>query len=274
MTIPGAGRLGELFAKHGARPTKSLGQNFVIDPNTIKKIVAVAGIGPEDDVLEFGAGAGSLTAGLAAVARSVTAVEIDERVIPILREVVGEMDNVKVVAADAMTIELASLHVNSLVGNLPYNIAAPLVIRALEEAPQIDSLTVMTQREVGERMAAGPGSKAYGSASVIVSYFADARVAARISRNVFWPVPNVDSVLVSIVRRDPRPEAEYARFQQIVRAGFAQRRKTLRNTLSSLVADGETAHRWITEAGLDPGARAETIPLEGFLALAQSWTEQ
>lgn len=269
MTVPGAGRLRALFDKHGAHPTKALGQNFVIDPNTIGKIVSIAGVGADDDVIEFGAGAGSLTAGLAAAARSVIAIELDHTLIPVLREV-ASMPNVTIIEGDALELDLSGFQVTKLVGNLPYNSAAQMVIRTLESAPQIMSLTVMTQKEVGERLAAEPGSDAYSGASVLVRYFAEARVAARISRSVFWPAPNVDSVLVTITRRRPEPLCDYAAFRTVVRAGFTQRRKTLRNTMGLVLGDPIRAEGWIVSAGLDPSVRAETVDLDGFVALARS----
>ncbi|MBK5228393.1 MAG: 16S rRNA (adenine(1518)-N(6)/adenine(1519)-N(6))-dimethyltransferase RsmA [Actinobacteria bacterium] len=268
MTVPGAGRLRALFDKHGARPTKALGQNFVIDPNTINKVVSIAGVGSDDDVLELGAGAGSLTAGLAAVARSVVAIELDASLLPVLREV-ASAPNVTIVEGDALDIDLSSFRANKLVGNLPYNSAAHMVIKTLEDAPGVRTLTVMIQKEVGERLVAQPGTDAYSVASVLVRYFADARIATRISRNIFWPVPNVDSVLVSIVRREGDAPCDYQAFRTVVRAGFTQRRKTLRNTMALVTGDAARAEEWIAGAGLDPSVRAETVGLDGFVALAR-----
>ena len=264
----GARRIRELFETHGIRPHKEFGQNFVIDPNTIRKVVDVAGDLSDKIVLEIGAGAGSLTLGLAGAARRVIAVEFDTRVVPALREALLGIDNVEVAEADAMKLDYASLEATVMVANLPYNIAVPLVITVLENAPQITSLTVMTQREVGERLAATPGTKSYGQVSVLASYWARATVAARISRNAFFPVPTVDSVLVRIDRREP-PEVSYARLNEIVKAAFAQRRKTLRNTLGPLGNSVSEVERSIHDAGIDPAARPETVSLDGWVEITR-----
>ena len=264
----GARRIRELFEAHGIRPHKELGQNFVIDPNTIRKVVDVAGDLSDKIVLEIGAGAGSLTLGLAGVARRVIAVEFDVRVVPALREALLGIDNVEVAVADAMKLDYARLEATVMVANLPYNIAVPLVITVLENAPQITSLTVMTQREVGERLAATPGNKSYGQVSVLVGYWARATVAARISRNAFFPVPTVDSVVVRIDRREP-PEVSYARLNEIVKAAFAQRRKTLRNTLGPLGNSVSEVERSIHDADVDPSVRPETVSLDEWVAITR-----
>ena len=264
----GARRLRELFETHGIRPHKELGQNFVVDPNTIRKVVDVAGDLSDKTVLEIGAGAGSLTLGLAREARGVIAVEFDDRLVPALRESLNGIDNVEIVAGDAMKLDYATVDASEVVANLPYNIAVPLVMTVLENAPQISSLTVMTQREVGERLAATPGSKSYGQVSVLVGYWAEASVAARISRNAFYPVPTVDSVLVRIVRRDP-PPVDYARLNEVVKTAFGQRRKTLRNTLGPLGSSTSEVEGTIRVAGIDPGARPETVSLDDWVAITR-----
>lgn len=267
----GARRIRELFETHRIRPHKELGQNFVIDPNTIRKVVDVAGDLSDEIVLEIGAGAGSLTLGLAGAARRIIAVEFDARLVPALREALVGIDNVEVAEADAMKLDYAGLEATVMVANLPYNIAVPLVITVLENAPQITSLTVMTQREVGERLAASPGNKSYGQVSVLVGYWSRATVAARISRNAFFPVPTVDSVLVRIDRREP-PEVPYARLKEVVRAAFAQRRKTLRNTLGPLGNSVSQVEQSIHDAGIDPSARPETVSLDGWVAITRQLT--
>lgn len=260
----GARRLRALLTEHGVRPVKSLGQNFIIDPNTIRKIVAVSGIGPQDRVLEIGAGAGSLTLGLAEIAQGVVAVEVDVRLEPVLRAALAGVSNVELLLADARKLPLSHLDVTRAAGNLPYYAAAQITVHVLQHAPQITDMTVMTQKEVGERLAAAPGSKTYGLTSVLVAYHAAAEVAARISRQAFYPVPNVDSVLVRIRRRPP-PEAEAQRFGTVVRTAFAHRRKTLRAALAPLLDEGS-----IRAAGIDPAARAEQLDLQGFAALARA----
>ncbi|HEX2058894.1 MAG TPA: 16S rRNA (adenine(1518)-N(6)/adenine(1519)-N(6))-dimethyltransferase RsmA [Actinomycetota bacterium] len=262
----GARRLREVLDRHGVRPSKSLGQNFVIDPNTIRKVVAVSGIGPGDRVLEIGAGAGSLTLGLAGAAAHVTALEFDRALHPVLADTLAGVDNVEVVHRDATKLDWAEVDATALVANLPYNIATPLVLEALAGAPALRTLTVMTQREAGERLAAEPGSKTYGHVSVVVAFYAAATIAAPVSRRVFYPEPNVDSVLVRLARRDP-PLDDPARLFEVTRAAFAQRRKTLRNSLASLTGDAGRAEDALRAAGIAPTARPEELGLEAWLAL-------
>ncbi len=254
------------FEAHGLRPTKALGQNFVIDPNTIRKVVDVAGVQKTDRVLEIGAGAGSLTLGLAAVADKVTAIEFDHRLLPVLEEMLAGVSNVEVIAADALEVDLSGLDARILVANLPYNIAVPVVMRVLEHAPTIETLVVMTQREVGERLAASPGSKTYGQVSVLVNYYAEVSLAGKVSRRAFWPVPNVDSVLVRLVRHPP-PDVDRALLIRVVKAAFGQRRKTLRNAL--LGAGFQGIGDAVVAAGLDPAVRAEDLALGDFVTLVQ-----
>lgn len=267
----GARRLRALLDARGIRPSKALGQNFVIDPNTIRKVVEAASLDGSDDVLEIGAGAGSLTLGLAASARRVIAVEVDPRLADTAREVTAAAGNVEVVEGDALTIDLAGLPARRLVANLPYNVAASVVLRVLEEAPQIESLVVMTQREVGERLAASPGSKVYGQTSVLAAYWATVRVVAQVSRRAFYPVPNVDSVLVALDRREPPGEVDRDILFDIVKAAFGQRRKTLRNSLAPVAGSPEAAAAAVRAAGLPDMARPEQVDLQGFVQLAASF---
>lgn len=266
----GAARVRELLARHGVRPTKKLGQNFVIDPNTIRKVLAVAGVGAKESVLEVGAGAGSLTLGLAEAAERVFAVECDARLVEVLREVLAGAVNVELIEDDALQLNLGSLPAGMLVANLPYNIATPLVLRSLEQAPAISQLTVMVQKEVGQRWAAEPGSKVYGRASVMVAYWTEAKVVADISRRAFWPVPSVDSVIVRLVRRPVTPAVDRATLFAVVKAAFSQRRKTLRAALAPLAGSGRLAGELCRRSGVASTARAEDIPLEGFVALAET----
>lgn len=264
----GARRLRELLDQHGVRPSKSLGQNFVIDPNTIRKVVATSGVGPDDRVLEIGAGAGSLTLGLAAAAGHVTAVEFDRALHPVLALTLAGTENVDVVHADATKLDWGAVDADALVANLPYNIATPLVLDALAGAPSLRTMTVMTQREAGERLAAGPGSKTYGHVSVVVAYYATASVAAPISRRIFYPEPNVDSVLVRIVRRDPRGEgADPRRLFSLTRAAFSQRRKSLRSSLAGAVPEPARLPDALRAVGVSPTARPEELGIEEWLAL-------
>jgi 16S rRNA (adenine1518-N6/adenine1519-N6)-dimethyltransferase len=265
----GAGRVRALLEAHGVRPSKSLGQNFVIDPNTIRKLVAHARLEPTETVLEVGAGVGSLTVALARVASRVVAVELDRGLVSALVESLDGASNVDVVHGDALRLDLDAFGARSMVANLPYNIAAAVVIRALESAPRISALTVMTQREVGERLVAAPGSRLYGRASVIVSFHARARIAMTVSRRAFYPVPRVDSVVVRMERRARQRLVDPERLAIVVRAAFSQRRKTLRNALAPLAGSVTAAEAALREARLDPAARAETVSVDGFVALAR-----
>ena len=267
---PGAARLRTLLDSHGVRPSKALGQNFVIDPNTIRRIVQVAGVGGEDRVLEIGPGAGSLTIELARIAREVVAVEADRALLPVLEESLRGLDNVEVVHADALRTDLSGLGADALVANLPYYTAVSLVMKTLETAPGIARLTVMTQREVGERLAAAPGSRVYGQVSVLCAFHAWVGIAMRVSRRAFYPVPNVDSVVVNLERRADRPDVDYGSLVEIVRAAFSQRRKTVRNSLAPLVGSPEAAESAVAAAGIDPGLRPESLSLERFVDLARS----
>jgi 16S rRNA (adenine1518-N6/adenine1519-N6)-dimethyltransferase len=263
-----------LLDRHGLAPSRALGQNFLADPNTARRIVRLAGVDAGDRVLEVGPGIGSLTTALLEAGAVVTAIELDRHVIPALREVVG--DAVTVVPGDALTIDLASVlgdpagGPHALVANLPYNVATPIVMRFLEAAPQITTMLVMVQREVGERLAAGPGTKVYGAPSVKVAYYARARVAGLVPPSVFLPAPRVESALVHLVRH-PEPPVEVAdpaRLFALVRAGFGQRRKMLRSALRAQL--GEATGATLAAAGIDGRRRAETLDLADWAAIARA----
>ncbi len=257
-----------LLDAHGLRPSRALGQNFVADANTVRRIARLAAVGPGDRVVEIGAGLGSLTLALAEMGAAVTAVEIDRRLVPILRSVVTPA-GVTVVEGDALSIDWAALLGGfrwSLVANLPYNVATPLVCDLLDGVPAITRMLVMVQREVAARLAAPVGDPAYGAVSVKVAYWATARVVGRVPASVFVPRPRVESALVSIVRR-PRPAVdpdlvEAGLLFEVVRAGFAQRRKTLRRSLAGIV--GSCPGDVWAAAGVDPGARAEALDVEAW----------
>ncbi|MGP0029667.1 MAG: 16S rRNA (adenine(1518)-N(6)/adenine(1519)-N(6))-dimethyltransferase RsmA [Acidimicrobiales bacterium] len=272
MTHSGAD-ISTLLETHGLRPSRALGQNFVADPNTVRRIARLAGLGPGSPVLEFGAGLGSLTLALAETGARVVSVELDRHLLPVLRSVV-EGVGVEVLEGDAMTLDIGALLAErgggawSLVSNLPYNLATPLVLRTLVEVPAVAHLLVMVQREVGERMAATVGDPAYGSVSVRVAYFARSRVVGRVPASVFVPRPRVESVLVRMERR-PEPavdpaEVPYPRLAAVVKAGFGQRRKMLRRSLAGVV-DPEAFDR----AGIRPEARAEELTVEEWGRLAR-----
>ena len=266
----GPRRLRELLDRHGVRPKKSLGQNFVVDPNTIRKVVETASVDPEDRVLEIGPGAGSLTLGLAPRAAHVTAVEVDTRLLPVLEDVLASTDNVSVIQADAMEMDLGAIDADKVVANLPYNVATPVVLRLLEEAPRVRDLVVMTQKEVGERLAAPPGSKTYGAPTVAVGFFATARIAASISRRAFWPVPNVDSVLIHVTRRAEPLGTSYGELRTVLRAAFGQRRKSLRNSLAAMAGGTAEAEAALATALVDPAFRPEQLDTEAFVRVSEA----
>ncbi len=264
------GRIQELLAAHGLEPSRALGQNFVADPNTVRRVVALAGVEPGARVVEVGAGLGSLTLALAHAGASVTAVEADRHLVPVLSEVVAGLDAVRVIHADALRLDWSQLLAGSpswsLVANLPYNVASTLVLDLLDAAPSVQRMLVMVQREVGERLAAGPGSRTYGIPSVKVAYWATAEVVARVPRTVFVPKPNVDSVLVRIVRRpSPAVSADPGLLFELVRAAFGQRRKMLRRSLA-----GRVAPEAFTAAGVAPELRPEQLGIEAWGALADA----
>jgi 16S rRNA (adenine1518-N6/adenine1519-N6)-dimethyltransferase len=236
----------------------------VVDPNTVRRIVAAAEVSADDLVLEIGPGLGSLTLGLADVARRVVAVEIDAGFVAVLSEVLSGRPDVEVVHADALRVDLGALVDGGparLVANLPYNVATHLVVRALEE-PAISDLFVMVQREVGERWSARPGDPLYAGVSCKLALLADPQIALTIPRTVFHPVPNVDSVMVRVVRRADAPSPEdRERLFGLIEAAFAQRRKTLRNNLRRVFAS-EVLTAAAQEAGIDLGARAETLGVD------------
>lgn len=266
-----------LLNEHHIRPTKTLGQNFVADPNTVRRIARLAEVGPGDAVVEVGAGLGSLTLALVEAGARVVALEIDPRLARLLTQLVQGRP-VSVVCGDALKVRWDQLLAQdpgphranlvwSMVANLPYNVATPVVIRVLEEVPVIGSLLVMVQREVGERLAAGPGEEAYGAVSVKVAYWARAMVVAKVPPTVFVPRPRVESVLVRLERRE-RPavdplEVDYRRFKAVVTAGFGQRRKMLRRSLEGVVAPEAFA-----PCGVRPEARAEEVGLAEWGRLA------
>jgi 16S rRNA (adenine1518-N6/adenine1519-N6)-dimethyltransferase len=262
-----------LLAEHGIRPSRRRGQHFLADPNTARRIVRLAGVGAGDRVLEVGAGLGSLTLALLERDCSVLALELDRKLASILEREVAHDGDVRVVAGDALTVDLGALLENgpwTCVSNLPYSVATPVVIRLLEDAPAVTGGLVMVQREVAERLVAVPGTPAYGAPSVRVAYDADANIVGMVPRAVFVPVPKVDSALVAFVRRDAPPVdvPSRERLFQLVRAGFAHRRKMLRRTLRPAL--GEHTERVLTGAGIDPQARAESLGLEEWAALARA----
>lgn len=260
----------DLLDQHGLEPSRALGQNFVVDANTVARIARLAGVQPGDRVVEVGAGLGSLTLALLDAGAEVTAVEVDRRLVPVLRQVV-EPRGATVVEADATTADWQRLLDGpagswTLVANLPYNLATAIVLDVLDRAPEVAELLVMVQKEVGERLAAGPGTKAYGIPSLRVAYWAEAKVVGVVPRTVFHPRPKVDSVLVHL-RRHPEPAvaADADLLFRLVRAGFGQRRKMLRRSLAELAAPAD-----FERAGVDPEARAEALDLAAWARLCDA----
>ncbi|MEZ5296383.1 MAG: 16S rRNA (adenine(1518)-N(6)/adenine(1519)-N(6))-dimethyltransferase RsmA [Ilumatobacteraceae bacterium] len=258
----------DLLEQGGLAPRRDLGQNFVADPNTVRRIASLARVGEGDHVVEIGAGLGSLTLALADTGAEVLAVEVDSGIVPVLRSVVADRDNVTVVEADAMEADWTTLLAASdrwtLVANLPYNVGTPLVCDLLDEVPAIESMLVMVQKEVAERFAAAPGSKQYGAVSVKTSYWATAKLAATVPASVFVPKPNVESALVRIDRRTP-PEVDTEALFALVKQGFGQRRKMLRRSLSGVVTPEQ-----FEAAGVSPEARPETLGVDAWIRLTRA----
>ncbi|MCH8628032.1 16S rRNA (adenine(1518)-N(6)/adenine(1519)-N(6))-dimethyltransferase RsmA [Arsenicicoccus piscis] len=276
-TLLGAARVRELADRLGVRPTKNWGQNFVVDANTVRRIVRLAQVGPDDVVVEVGPGLGSLTLALLPAVRRVVAVEVDPVLAGALPQTVAEQaptlaDRLEVVHADALAVrELPGPPPTALVANLPYNVSVPVVLSFLERFPSIERVLVMVQLEVAERLAAQPGSKVYGVPSVKAAWHADVRLAGTVGRHVFWPAPNVDSGLVELVRHEP-PVTEAPREQVFaaIDAAFLQRRKTLRAALAGWAGSAPRAEEILRRAGVDPQARGEAIDVEAFARIADA----
>jgi 16S rRNA (adenine1518-N6/adenine1519-N6)-dimethyltransferase len=262
-----------LLDKHGVRPGRALGQNFLADPNTARRITRLAGVEAGARVVEVGPGLGSPTLAIAdAGASEIVALELDRHLVPVLREVLDGR-GVRIEEGDALSIDWRALLGDtpgwSMVSNLPYNVATPLVVRVLENAPMVERLFVMVQREVGERLAAAPGTDAYGAVSVKIAYYAHAELAGLVPPTVFMPKPAVDSALVRLVRRAQPPVVvpDVDRLFVLVRAGFATRRKMLRRALTTEL--GARTVAVLEAAGIDPSARAETLGLDDWAAIAR-----
>jgi 16S rRNA (adenine1518-N6/adenine1519-N6)-dimethyltransferase len=273
----GPAEIRALAAGLGVRPTKTLGQNFVHDPNTVRRIVRAAELAPGDVVLEVGPGLGSLTLALLPAAAHVHAVEVDSVLAAALPETVAERapalaDRLTVHSADATRLAAADLPApppTALVANLPYNVAVPVVLHLLAELPSLAGGLVMVQKEVADRLTAEPGGKSYGIPTAKLAWYARARPAGRVPPAVFWPVPNVDSGLVRFTRHDPPPGSREEAFA-VVDAAFAQRRKTLRAALSGWAGGADRAAAVLTAAGVDPGLRGEALTIEQFAAVAEA----
>lgn len=276
----------------GLRPTKTLGQNFVIDPSTVRKIVRTSGVQPGETVVEIGPGLGSLTLGLLEAGARVVAIEVDPVLAAALPATIaehapGRSDDLRILCADALTVEPLAEQPTRLVANLPYNVAVPVLLRFLQHQQSLTDVLVMVQAEVADRLAAGPGSRTYGVPSVKAAWYGRASRAGNISRNIFWPVPNVDSALVRLQRTaDPlsatgpadassRPggvdrEAVFT----CIDAAFAQRRKTLRAALANWAGSASEAEQILRRAGIDPATRGERLAVEDFVATVAARQER
>jgi 16S rRNA (adenine1518-N6/adenine1519-N6)-dimethyltransferase len=276
-TLLGPADVRALAARLGVRPTKQRGQNFVIDANTVRRIVREAGLSADDVVVEVGPGLGSLTLALLAVVRRVVAIEVDPVLAAALPETLAAYapdgaDRCQVMTADALRVDaVPGPPPTALVANLPYNVSVPVLLHLLAVLPSLEKGLVMVQSEVADRLAAGPGSKVYGVPSVKAAWYADVRRAGAVGRTVFWPAPNVDSGLVAWTRREP-PATTSTREQvfAVVDAAFAQRRKALRGALRGLAGSGEAAEAALVSAGIDPLARGESLTVAEFARLAEA----
>lgn len=273
----GPAEIRDLAAKLDVTPTKKLGQNFVHDANTVRKIVAAGRVDADARVLEIGPGLGSLTLGLTETGASVTAVEIDARLAAQLPTTVSLLQpdaRLRVVHQDALTVAADDLPEapTHVVANLPYNVSVPVLLHLLATFPSIERALVMVQAEVGYRLAAEPGSKVYGSPSVKAAWYGDWSIAGQVSREVFWPVPNVDSVLVGFDRAESTPGDEHLRSRvfALVDAAFQQRRKMLRQSLSGVLGGSARAAEVLAAAGIDPTARGEVIGVDDFVRLGRT----
>ena len=268
----------DLVKRHGFKFTKSLGQNFLIDDNIVDKIVAGAGIGPSDKIIEVGPGIGTLTREMASRAGALMAVEIDKNLIPILTDTLGDFENVKIVNEDIIKADIRGLIDENLSGgpvklvaNLPYYITTPIIMRFLEEDINVTDIVVMVQKEVAERMNAQPGGKDFGALSVAVQFYCDTEIVAKVPRHLFVPQPNVDSIVIAL---RVRPERKYRvdsedLFFKVVKAAFGQRRKTLLNSIASMGnLSKDMVKEALEEAGIDPKRRGETLSLDEFANLS------
>jgi ribosomal RNA small subunit methyltransferase A len=282
VRLLGAGDIRSIAGRLGIHPTKKLGQNFVVEPGSVRQIAALAAVRPGDVILEVGPGLGSLTlalleAALRADARLV-AVEIDPVLAAELPETIAQRapevaDRMTVLTADALAIaekEVGAPAPTVLAANLPYNVAVPVVLHLLAALPSLERGVVMVQAEVADRMCAGPGSRVYGIPSAKLAWYADAKPAGTVPRGVFWPVPNVDSKLVAFIRRDPPPTTASRReVFAVIDAAFGQRRKTLRAALATWAGSPARAEEALRAAGVDPGARGEALTVAEFARIAE-----
>lgn len=278
ITMLGAVEIRNLAQGLELRPSKSLGQNFVVDANTCLKIARMAGVGASDRVVEIGPGLGSLTLALLSFTKSVTAIELDKRLASKLQETLTThgSEEIEIINQDALEVRSLEKQPNKLVANLPYNVSVPVLLTFLERFPSIQSGVVMVQYEVAERLAAKPGSKSYGVPSAKAAWWCDVQLRDSVSRTVFWPIPNVDSALLTFQRHKPNgepigsEELRTATFA-LIDAAFGKRRKMLRAALAGLIGSSAKAEAVLAKAGIDPTARGESLDITQFAEIAKAW---
>ncbi len=272
VELLGSGEIRRLAEELDLRPTKKLGQNFVIDPNTIRKIVAAADLSPRDKVVEIGPGLGSLTLGLLEKVNQLAVVEFDARLAERLHQTLEQRASghkCQIITADAMNVTQLPFEPDALVANLPYNISVPVLLHFMETFPTLRKGLVLVQAEVAARLIAPPGSKTYGSPSAKLAWYAKASSGGVVSRNIFWPIPNVDSALVYFEKREEQfPQHLRPEVFRVIDGAFAQRRKTLRQALGDWAGSPAEAERLLVEAGISPQARGEDLIIDDFVRLA------
>lgn len=269
----------ELLEKYGFKFSKSLGQNFLIDGNIVRKIVEEAGVDKDTNVLEIGPGIGTLTEELAINAKNVVAVELDKKLLPILDETLDSYDNVEIIHGDILEVDIDKIIEEKLEGgpikivaNLPYYVTTPIIGRLLEDELNIESISVMVQKEVAERMIAPPGSKTYGSLSVFVGFYTDAEIIVKVPNTVFMPKPKIDSAVIRLNIKKELPDIDREKFFKVVKAAFSKRRKTILNSLSSYGFDIEKdiIRKALEDSGIKVSERAENISIKEFMKLSAS----
>ncbi|MFA5527000.1 MAG: 16S rRNA (adenine(1518)-N(6)/adenine(1519)-N(6))-dimethyltransferase RsmA [Peptostreptococcales bacterium] len=275
--------INDIMKKHDFKTSKRYGQNFLTDGNIVRKIVDAAATTKDDLIIEIGPGIGTLTAELAKEAGKVLAIEIDKRLIPILNENLKEFENIRIMNIDFLLADIEKIIKEEkpigdvkIIGNLPYYITTPIIMKILEEKIKVKSITIMVQKEVADRLKAHPGTKEYGAISVAVQYYADIKMISQVSREVFLPKPHVDSAVIRLdIRKKPAVEVENEElFFQLVKAGFNQRRKTLLNALSQLSSFNKVAlEKTLIKCEIDPKRRAETLSLEEFALLERALSQ-
>lgn len=270
-------KIKETLDRYGFKFSKSLGQNFLIDGNVVRKIVKEAGITKDDYVLEIGPGMGTLTEELAINAKKVVAIELDKKLLPILDETLANYDNVEIIYGDVLEVNLKELIEEKLgggpvklVANLPYYVTTPIIGKLLEEDLNLESISVMVQKEVADRMAAGPGSKSYGSLSVFVNFYSNPKVVVKVPKTVFMPQPKIDSSVIKLELKKDLPDIDREKFFKVVKAAFSKRRKTIINSLSTFGFDlgKEEIRKALQNVGIKPEDRAENISVEDFIKLS------